>query len=190
MTDRFSLALVFAESLHRGQVRKASGCAYVAHLLGVASLVMEAGGTEDECIAALLHDAVEDQGGARTAAEIRRRFGPAVEAIVEACSESKHPGEGWKSRKESAIRHVPSCGPSALLVLSADKLHNARSLVAAYRRAGEPVWASFGGGREGTLWYYRAMADALARAGANPLVGELEAAVRALEALAQRSSPD
>lgn len=190
MTDRFSLALVFAESLHRGQVRKATGCAYVAHLLGVASLVMEAGGTEDECIAALLHDAVEDQGGARTAAEIRRRFGSAVAETVEACSESKYPGEDWKSRKESAIRHVSSCGPSALLVLSADKLHNARSLAAAYRSVGESVWESFRGGREGTLWYYRAMADAISRTGANPLVGELMEAVRALESLAQRSSPD
>lgn len=189
MTDRFSRALVFAESRHRGQVRKAGGCAYVAHLLGVASLVMEAGGNEEECIAALLHDAVEDQGGARAAAEIRCRFGSPVADIVKACSESKHPGEDWRSRKESAIRRVSSCSPSALLVLSADKLHNARSLVAAYRRIGESVWESFRGGREGTLWYYRAMADAIARTGANPLVGELEAAVRALESLAHRRLP-
>ena len=190
MTDRFALALVFAESLHRGQIRKASGCAYVAHLLGVASLVMEAGGSEEECIAALLHDAVEDQGGARTAAEIRRRFGSGVAAIVEACSESKHPGEDWRSRKESAVRNASSCSPSARLVLTADKLHNARSLLASYRRVGEPVWASFRGGRDGTLWYYRAMADAIAGASANPLVGELEEAVGALEALAPRGSSD
>ena len=190
MTDRFSLAMVYAESLHRGQMRKANGCPYLSHLLGVASLVMEAGGSEDECIAALLHDAVEDQGGPRTAAEIRRRFGSAVAGIVEACSETKHPAENWRSRKEAAVRRIPACDSSAVLVLAADKLHNARSLLASYRRVGKPVWESFRGGREGTLWYYRAMADAIARQGSNPLLGELEEAVRAVEALAQGSEPD
>ena len=190
MTDRFALAMTYAESLHRGQSRKGSGCPYIAHLLGVASLVMEGGGTEDECIAALLHDAVEDQGGVPTAAEIRRRFGPGVARIVDYCSEPGSKVEAWIARKESAVRRVSGCGHSALLVLSADKLHNARSLIAAYREVGEDIWECFRGRRDGTLWYYRAMADAIARAGGSPLLGELESAVSALESLARRGQPD
>ena len=189
MTDRFADAMAFAESLHRGQRRKSSGCPYIAHLLGVASLVMEAGGTEDECIAALLHDAVEDQGGARTAADIRRRFGPTVAGIVDACSEDKRRDRGWRARKEAAVRSVLDHDSSVLLVLSADKLHNARSLRAEHRRVGDRVWDSFRGGRDGTLWYYRAMADAISRAGGSPLAGELEAAVRILELLGNAESP-
>lgn len=180
MTDRFALALTYAESLHREQRRKTSGCPYIAHLMGVSSLVMEAGGSEDECIAALLHDAVEDQGGAETAAEIRRRFGPVVARIVAGCTEDKRPSQSWRARKEAAVRDVPECSSSVLLVLSADKLHNVRSLLAEHRRVGERVWHSFRGGREGTLWYFRSMADAIGRAGGSPLSDELEDAVQAL----------
>ena len=181
--------MIYAETLHRSQRRKGSGCPYFAHLLGVASLVMEAGGSEDECIAALLHDAVEDQGGVRTAAEIRLRFGPGVARIVDFCTERGSGVEAWRARKESAVRRVSACGHPALLVLSADKLHNARSLIAAYREVGEDIWERFRGRRDGTLWYYRAMADSIARAGGSPLLAELESAVSSLESLAKRGQP-
>lgn len=184
MTERFSTALAFTASLHRHQRRKGNGSPYIAHLLAVASLVIEAGGTEDECIAALLHDAVEDQGGAPTAAEIRRRFGDRVADIVEACSEERDRGWTWIERKSSAIRHAATADASTRLVLSADKLHNARSLAAECRNSGERVWERFGGGRGGTLWYYRSMADSIASAGGSPLLGELQRAVRELGQLA------
>lgn len=184
MTDRFSEAVAFANSLHRHQLRKGNGCPYIAHLLAVASLVIEAGGTEDESIAALLHDAVEDQGGASTAAEIRRRFGDRVADIVDACSEDRSSGWTWADRKSSAIRHAASADASTLLVLSADKLHNARSLAAECRASGDRVWGRFLGGRDGTLWYFRGMADSIARAGGSPLLGELRLAIRDLEEMA------
>ena len=184
MTDRFSDALVYTTSLHRGQRRKGNGCPFIAHLLGVASLVIEAGGTEDECIAALLHDAVEDQGGAPTADEIRRRFGARVADIVEGCTEKPKWGWTWIERKRSAILHAASADASTLLVMSADKLHNARSLSAEYRKSGDRIWERFNGGREGTLWYYRAMTDSIASAGGSALLVELQRAVRELEELA------
>ncbi len=182
MSDRFVEALAYAESLHRRQRRKGSGCPYLAHLMAVASLVMEAGGSEDESIAALLHDAVEDQGGSRTAAEIRRRFGREVAEIVAACSEDK--ALDWLERKLAAVRRTERCGASARLVLSADKLHNARSILVDLRRHGDGIWDRFTGGRDGSLWYYRAMADALGRAGGSPLLPDLEAALSELESLA------
>ncbi len=184
MTDRFSKAVAYANSLHRDQRRKGSGCPFIAHPLAVAALVIEAGGSEDECIAALLHDAVEDQGGAPTAAEIRRRFGDRVADTVGACTEDPAWGWTWIERKSGAIRNVATADASALLVLSADKLHNARSLAAAYRERGDRVWERFHGGREGTLWYFRAMTDSIARAGGSPLHDELDRAVRELEELA------
>lgn len=182
MTKRFSDALNYADRLHRGQLRKSSGCPYVSHLLAVASLVMESHGDEDECIAALLHDAVEDQGGARTAEQIRHRFGNRVAGIVEACSEPRSADMTWKARKQAAIRRVAEADPSALLVVSADKLHNVRSLITEHRTRGEQLWEQFNGGRDGTLWYYRAMTDAIRLAGGSPLGAELEVAVRMLEA--------
>ncbi|MXY69878.1 MAG: HD domain-containing protein [Acidobacteriia bacterium] len=184
MTERFSSALAYANDLHRHQRRKGSAVPYVSHLLSVAALVMEAGGSEDECIAALLHDAVEDQGGAGTADEIRHRFGAEVARIVEACSEDKGAGRTWTERKRSAVSKVAGMDASARLVLTADKLHNIRSVVSEHAKIGDAVWWRFGGGREGTLWYYRAMADAIAGAGGSRLLRELRAAVDNLEALA------
>lgn len=189
MSDRFCEAVALASRLHRGQFRKGNGSPYLSHLLGVAALVMDAGGDEDECIAALLHDAVEDQGGAPTAGIIRRRFGSRVAQAVEECTEDRSLGQSWKDRKAASVRRVPKLTPSALLVLSADKLHNARSLAAALREAGSGVWARFHGGRAGTLWYYRAMADAIAAAGGGPLGRELEEAVRDLERIVRAGEP-
>ena len=188
MTSRFASSLIYAEALHRGQRRKGSGAAYVGHLLGVASLVIEAGGSEAECIAALLHDAVEDQGGAPRAAEILLRFGPEVASIVDACTEDRESGLDWRGRKLAALRKARTAGPSARLVIAADKLHNVRSLVAALRASGEQTWDLFNGGRDGTLWYYRSMAEAIVEAGGSPLDPELQAAVGSLESLAGAAS--
>jgi (p)ppGpp synthase/HD superfamily hydrolase len=160
MTSRFREALVYAAELHANQLRKASNVPYVAHLLGVTALALEHGADEDEAIAALLHDAVEDQGGQATAEQIRRRFGDRVTEIVLGCTDADTiPKPPWRERKERYIAHLDSGTPSIFLVSAADKLYNARSIVADYRRVGETVWTRFKGGREGTLWYYRTLAD-------------------------------
>jgi len=151
--------------------------------------VLEHGGSEDEAIAALLHDAVEDQGGAPVLEEIRRSFGPVVAAIVDGCSDSETiPKPPWRERKEKYLAHLPAAGRSVHLVSAADKLHNVRSLVDDYREHGELLWDRFNGGRAGTLWYYRAVADALASAIAGPLTQKLEAAVAELERLSARDT--
>ncbi len=182
MTERFSEALSFAARLHQGQVRKGSGVPYVSHLLAVTALVIEAGGDEDEAIGALLHDAVEDQGGAETREKIRARFGDRVTAIVDGCSDTDvTPKPPWKDRKLAYIAHIASADNSVLLVSSADKLHNARSIVAEYRYVGESIWERFHGRRAGTLWYYRAVTDAIRDAGGTPLSWVLEQTVAELE---------
>ena len=153
---RFQEALSYAVGLHAEQRRKLSGEPYVAHLLAVAALVMEHGGNEEEAIAALLHDAVEDQGGLATREEIRRRFGDAVAAIVDGCTDTTEtPKPPWRRRKEAYIARLRDASTSVRLVAAADKLHNARSILREYRRLGESLWGHFHGGREGTLWYFR-----------------------------------
>jgi len=184
-TARFCEALEYAVQLHERQYRKGSDTPYIAHLLSVTAIVLEHGASEDEAIAALLHDAVEDQGGAPVREEIRRRFGPAVTAIVEGCSDSETiPKPPWRERKEEFLAQLPAAGRSVHLVSAADKLHNARALVDDYREHGESLWDRFSGGRAGTLWYYRAVADALASALPGPLVQKLESAVSELERVA------
>lgn len=160
LTDRYSDALVFAFELHRTQFRKGSQIPYVAHLLGVSSLVLENGGGEAEAIAGLLHDAAEDQGGSPVLAAIESRFGRTVSEIVLGCTDSlDEPKPPWRERKERYLQHLPTASRSVQLVSSCDKLYNARSIVADYRSLGEALWDRFRGGREGTLWYYRALAE-------------------------------
>lgn len=188
LTSAFDEAVRHAHDLHRQQRRKGDKVPYVAHLFGVASLALETGATEDEVIAALLHDAVEDQGGSDAAAEIRVRFGDRVAEIVLECSEWSGDGvePGWRRRKETFIAKIPEISRSALLVASADKLHNARSLLADFRSQGETLWHRFNGGRDGTLWYYRTITDALRAAEApNRLVNELERVVQEIERMAE-----
>ncbi len=159
--ERFEQALVYAARLHRDQVRKHGDVPYVTHLLAVASLVGEAGGTEDEIIAALLHDAAEDQGGEEALAAIRSRFGDVVASIVSSCTdtlEKKKPD--WRPRKERYLATIPHKTPSALLVSLADKLHNVRSMLVALREDGGAIWGRFKGGRDGTLWYHRSLLEA------------------------------
>jgi (p)ppGpp synthase/HD superfamily hydrolase len=185
LSARFEEALPFAALLHRDQVRKGSKTPYVSHLLGVAAIVLEHGGNEDEAIAALLHDAVEDQGGAPTLIAIRERFGDAVAAIVEGCTDTDVvPKPPWRPRKEAYVAHVASASPSVRLVSAADKLHNARSILADYRRHADAVWDRFSGGKEGTLWYYRALVEAFRSHGVTPLLEELDRVVREIERLA------
>lgn len=182
LSSRFAGALTYANDLHAGQVRKASSTPYIAHLLAVTAIVLEHEGSEDEAIAALLHDAVEDQGGAATRAEISRRFGEAVALVVDGCTDTdREPKPPWRERKTAFIARLATASPQVRLVVAADKLHNARAVAGDYRTLGEAVWDRFTGGRAGTLWYYRAVTDALAAAGPSPLVAELDRAVTDLE---------
>jgi (p)ppGpp synthase/HD superfamily hydrolase len=187
---RFLRALQFAAEKHAGQTRKASGIPYIAHLMGVASLVLEFGGDEDLAIAALLHDVVEDCGGAPMLKEIRRRFGSRVAKIVDGCTDSDtDPKPPWRERKETYVRHLKSADAETRLVSAADKLNNVRSILSDYREVGESIWVRFSGGREGTLWYYRALLEEFLRSKPNRLIRELELAVRELEATASRARP-
>ncbi len=188
MTNRFEEALVFAAQLHREQRRKGSSVPYVSHLLAVAALVIENGGDEDEAIAALLHDAIEDQGGAKAREEIRRRFGDRVTGIVDGCTDSETiPKPPWGERKRAYIEHLGNASASVRLVSAADKLHNARCILSDYRNVGEDIWQRFQGRKDGTLWYYRAVLDVLIQAGRTPLVEELDRVVCTLERLAGQS---
>jgi (p)ppGpp synthase/HD superfamily hydrolase len=185
---RFERALVFAAQKHAGQHRKGTTVPYVAHLLGVASLVLEAGGDEDLAIAALLHDVVEDCGGAPMLREIRRRFGKRVADVVDGCTDTDlDPKPPWLQRKKDYIAHLRTADADTRLVSAADKLHNVRSIVAAYREIGDRVWERFLGKRDGTLWYYKALLDEFQRKKATPLIRELERAVIELEEVVNRA---
>jgi GTP pyrophosphokinase len=180
---RFRKAFLFAAEKHSGQARKASTIPYIAHLMGVASLVLEAGGDEDLAIAALLHDVVEDCGGAPMLKEVQRRFGKGVAKVVDGCTDADtYPKPPWRERKETYIRHLKKADADTKLVSVADKLNNVRSILTDYREVGESVWARFNGGREGTLWYYRTLLEEFLRK-PNRLVRELALAVRELETL-------
>ena len=158
---RFEEALGYAIGHHRGDRRKGTAIPYAAHLLAVASLVLEMESAEDEAIAALLHDVVEDGGGEEAEAEIRARFGDDVARIVRANSDTvTDPKPPWRQRKEDYITGIAGKAPDELRVSIADKLHNARSILSDHRRHGEQLWGRFAGGREGTLWYYRALLGA------------------------------
>lgn len=184
LTERFEEALVLAAQFHARQLRKGTTIPYISHLLAVTSLVLEHGGNEDEAIAALLHDAVEDQGGANARAKIRRLFGENVAAIVDGCSDTDQmPKPPWHERKERYIAHLRAASPSVRLVSAADKLHNVRSILADYRIIGEALWSRFNGGKAGTLWYYRSVMDVLRETGPSSLVDELDRTLTELERL-------
>ena len=184
LSERFTEALVFATELHANQTRKGGGVPYIAHLMGVASIALEHGANEDEAIAALLHDAIEDQGGAATREEIRRRFGDTVTEIVDGCTDADTtPKPPWRQRKEAYIARLPSESASVHIVSAADKLYNARSVLKDYRLIGDAVWERFHGGKTGTLWYYRAVVETFRAIESTPLVDELERVVNELERL-------
>lgn len=187
---RLETALAYAARLHAGQTRKGGEeIPYIAHLLGVCSLTLEAGGDEDQAIAALLHDAAEDQGGRETLEEICGRFGDRVASIVEACTDTfEDPKPAWRRRKERYLEHLESVPPEALLVACADKLYNARAILQDHRRLGDEVFERFRAGKEATLWYYRSVAEALSSSGLESwLVDELALAVAELDRAAREA---
>ncbi len=184
LTSRFQEALILAFSLHADQKRKGTSVPYIAHLLGVTSLVLENGADEDEAIAALLHDAVEDQGGIQTRRLIQQRFGDRVAQIVDGLSDSHTtPKPPWRERKEKYLAHLRQADASVRLVSAADKLYNARSILKDYQLHGEPIWDRFRGGKEGTLWYYHSLVELFMTFEPTPLTTELAQVVAELEAL-------
>lgn len=186
---RFLKAFLFAAEKHRGQRRKTTTIPYIAHLIGVTSLVLEAGGDEDLAIAALLHDVVEDCGGEKMLKEVRRRFGSRVAKIVDGCTDAYvMPKPEWRERKETYIHRLQSENADTRLVSAADKLNNVRSILSDYRDIGESVWSRFSGGREGTLWYYRTLRDEFMRDKPNRITLDLRLAVDELQALTANPS--
>jgi len=182
LTDRFDEALSYASRIHREQRRKGTTIPYVSHLLAVASLTLQYGGDENQAIAALLHDAAEDQGGKERLDDIRRHFGEAVADMVADCTDSwVEPKPPWRERKEAYIASLFKKPPMSLLVSLADKTHNAASIVADLREHGDALWGRFTGGREGSLWYYRSLANAFAQLMPGALAGEFERQVAAME---------
>jgi GTP pyrophosphokinase len=150
--------------------------------MAVAALVLEAGGGEDEAVAALLHDVVEDCGGMPVLEEVRRRFGNRVADIVQGCTDAYTiPKPEWKKRKLDYLDLLRRAGDDVRLVSAADKLHNVRTILADYRREGDAVWDRFSGRRDGTLWYYRAVLDVLREGTPNRLIDELQRVVTELE---------
>ncbi len=185
LSSRFEEALVYANQLHSRQVRKGTHTPYIAHLLGVTALVLEAGGDEDQAIAALLHDAVEDQGGYKTLGEIRVKFGQHVADIVVGCTDAfQNPKPPWKQRKEAYLQRLRSEPPDVRLVSLADKLHNARAILVDLRKDGEATWKKFNGGKQGTLWYYRTLVKIFRETGSDTMTDELTRAVIEMENLA------
>jgi len=193
--ERFEQALAFAAKLHRDQLRKGTDVPYVSHLLAVAAIAIEHGASEGEAIAALLHDAIEDQAGAfggaaKLKAEIRARFGDEVLAIVEGCTDAETtPKPPWKPRKEAYLRHLQTASPSVLLVSCADKLHNVRATLSDLAAAPDrdAYWKRFNGGREGTFWYYRSLGKIYLERFPGRLSEDLARAVLELSALDGRA---
>ena len=183
LTDRFDEALAYASAIHREQKRKGTDIPYVSHLLAVASLALEHGADEDQAIAALLHDAAEDQGGADRLADIESRFGRRVAGIVADCTDAwDEPKPEWRPRKEAYVAALAGKDRTSLLVSLADKTHNARAIVADLRVHGDGLWDRFTGGREGSLWYYQALSEAFAAALPGHLADEFQRTVEAMRA--------
>lgn len=190
LTRRFDLALQLASALHHDQARKTGSASehqvpYVAHLLSVCALVLENGGDEDLAIAALLHDAVEDQGGEPTLQTIRQLFGDRVASIVDGLTDKSDDNyrdeRDWKERKDKYIAHLKSAPEEVRLVAAADKLHNARSILSDYRRIGDQLWSRFHAGKDAQLWYYEALVTAFATGSQNRLTAELASVVNDLK---------
>jgi hypothetical protein len=180
---QFETALAYAAQVHAGHPRKGTRIPYVSHLLAVAALVLEDGGNEEQAIAALLHDAVEDRGGAERLADIESRFGREVAAIVLGCSDSYTiPKPPWRERKDRYIAHLGGADPRVVRVSLADKVHNARALLLDYREHEEELWRRFDPESD-QLWYYRALANAFREVSDSRLVAELERLTTELEDL-------
>jgi (p)ppGpp synthase/HD superfamily hydrolase len=182
LTERFDEAVRYAREVHAGQSRKGSNVPYIAHLLGVASIVLDDGGSEDEAIAALLHDAAEDCGGRPRLEDIRARFGDAVAKIVEDCTDSwETPKKPWAERKQAYAQHARTLPPSSLRVSAADKVHNTYAILRDLRNDGDAVWSRFNASADDVLAYYQALVRSYREAGGGKLVDELARIVRGIE---------
>jgi (p)ppGpp synthase/HD superfamily hydrolase len=185
LSPKFEEALVYATRVHGGQLRKKTKIPYIGHLLGVTAIALEYGANETEAIAALLHDAVEDCGGAERQREIEEKFGKEVGAIVAGCTDTDQtPKPPWRERKEKYIAHLKSASASTRLVSASDKLHNARAILHNLREDGDEIWSRFKGGKEGTLWYYRSLVTAFRAHGDSALLDELARVVSEIERIA------
>jgi (p)ppGpp synthase/HD superfamily hydrolase len=166
-------AIIWALERHKKQERKGAGTPYIGHLLSVAGLVIEFGGDEEQAIAGMLHDLVEDGHGSLS--EVEARFGARVAAIVQGCTDADTlPKPPWRARKEAYIAHLKEAPSDVLLVSAADKLHNARAILTDLRTHGDAVFNRFRGGREGTIWYYMAVSAVFDRCMPGPLATELD----------------
>lgn len=190
LLPRFEQALVYAAQIHAGQLRKGTSIPYLSHLLAVTAIALEHGATEDEAIAALLHDAVEDAGGKARLADIEMRFGRRVARIVAGCTDTDQtPKPPWAERKTAHVAHLRRAPLSVKLVSAADKLHNTRAILSDYRTLGDALWSRFNGGKEGTLWYYRALVRNFTGRRMRRLAQDLDATVTELEKLANGGRP-
>jgi len=198
LTPRFARAVTFAGAVHANQVRKGTDIPYLAHLMAVAALVLEAGGDEDCAIAAILHDAVEDSvDGKAMTGRIRKRFGERVSAIVAGCSDAVAvpglPKSDWRPRKEAYLRRLKVEGDIGVLLVSAcDKLHNVRAIVSDLAKSGQVVWSRFTVGKESQLWYYGSLSEVYKIRAKNfaggeqlaPIANELAKVVAEMQSLA------
>jgi (p)ppGpp synthase/HD superfamily hydrolase len=183
---RLAEAAGFAFELHAEQRRKGTTIPYIAHLMSVAALILEHGGDEDQAIAGLLHDAIEDVG-AEQEEIILASFGPRVAAIVRACTDADtFPKPPWRERKEAYIAHLEHAGDEVLLVSACDKLHNARAIVSDLATHGPAMFSRFTGGQAGSLWYYSALAGVFSRRLPGPLSAEISKSVEEMQALASQ----
>jgi (p)ppGpp synthase/HD superfamily hydrolase len=185
LTEKFHEALTYAAEKHQRQTRKGGDIPYIGHLLSVAGLVIEAGGTETQAIAALLHDAAEDQGGNETLVEIRKRFGAGVEQIVAECSDTfEDPKPPWRERRTSYIEHLKDASNDTILVSLADKVDNARAILRDFRGSGSELWQRFSAKDPNDhLWYYRSLLDVYQNKTDGWLVDELRRTLDTLDEL-------
>ncbi len=185
-SELWQQAFTYASDLHAKQKRKGKDVPYISHLMGVAAIVLEQGGSENQAIAALLHDAVEDQDA--TVEEIQKRFVDELAQIVEGCTNAETESKSeWRGGKEKYIAHLREAGPSVWLVAAADKLYNARNVLEDYRVVGDDLWDRFNGGKDGTLWYYRTLAKTFREVYPSPLTDELGRVVSELEKLVREA---
>jgi (p)ppGpp synthase/HD superfamily hydrolase len=186
LTERISEALALAVQAHEKQVRKGTSIPYVAHPMAVASIALEFGADEDQAIAALLHDVLEG-GGPQYGPVIKERFGERVLAIVDGCTDGVPDASGqkadWGERKRAYLAHLAQASDDVLLVSGSDKLHNARAIVSDLLKIGPDVFNRFTAGRDGTLWYYRSLAEIFEQRRA-PMAAILAAEVIQIEQLA------
>ena len=185
ISEKFEEALVYATQAHGNQMRKKTGIPFVAHILGVTAIALEYGASETEAISALLHDTVEDCGGADRLRDIRKKFGDDVAGIVDGCTDTyETPKPPWLERKRAYIEHLKDSDSPTRLVSASDKLHNTRAILAELRRHGTDVFDRFAGKKDGTLWYYRTLVTAFREHGNHTdLIGELDRVVTEIEKL-------